>query len=68
MNANGSRLASITKELWYQWQQTREYWQDAKSEEFEHKFLDELMSSVDKTVGVIDELDKITSKIRSDCE
>jgi hypothetical protein len=68
MSPSGSRLAAITKELWFQWQQTKEYWQDAKSEEFEHKYLDELVSGVDKTVGVIEQLDKLTSKIRSDCE
>jgi hypothetical protein len=68
MNAVGSRLSAITKDLWLQWQQTREYWQDAKSEEFEKKYLEELVSSVDKTVSVIDQLDKLTSKIRSDCE
>ena len=68
MNANASRLAAISKELWYQWEQTKEYWQDAKSLEFEQKFLEELMASVDKTVAVAEQLDKITSKIRSDCE
>jgi thymidylate synthase len=68
MNASGARLGAITKELWVQWQQTREYWKDAKSEEFEHKFLDELIASVDKTVTVIDQLDKLISKIRKDCE
>ena len=68
MNASGARLGAITKELWVQWQQTREYWKDAKSEEFEHKFLDELIASVDKTVTVIDQLDKLITKIRKDCE
>jgi hypothetical protein len=68
MSANGSRLGAITKELWLQWQQTKEYWRDAKSEEFERKYLDELMASVDKTVAVIDQLDKLTTKIRNDCE
>jgi chemotaxis signal transduction protein len=68
MNVHGSRLSAITKELWLQWQQTREYWQDAKSEEFERKYLEELVSSADKTVTVIEELDKLISKIKSDCE
>jgi len=68
MNANGSRLAAITKELWLQWQRTRDDWQDAKSIEFEHKYLQELMSSVDKTVSVIDQVDKLMNKIRQDCE
>ena len=68
MNASGTRLAAITKELWGQWQQTKEYWKDSKSNEFEHKFLEELVASVDKTVMVIEELDKLMSKIKKDCE
>lgn len=68
MNANGTRLTAITKELWAHWQQTRHYWRDAKSEQFEHKYLEELVSSVDKTVTVIEQLDKLISKIRKDCE
>ena len=68
MNANGTRLEGITKELMGQWQQTRQYWCDAKSAEFEHKYLDELFASVDKAVGVIEQLDKLLTKIRKDCE
>jgi len=68
MNSNGSRLSGITKDLWNQWQSTKESWQDAKSREFEHKYLEELISSVDKTVGVIEQLDKLMTKITKDCE
>ena len=68
MNANGTRLAAITKELWGQWQQTKQSWKDTKSEEFEHKYLDELVASIDKTVMVIEQLDKLVSKVRRDCE
>ncbi len=68
MNASGSRLSGITKELWAQWEQTKEYWRDAKSEEFEHKYLEELLASVDKTVTVIEQLDKLITKIKKDCE
>jgi len=68
MNANGTRLSAITKELWMHWMQTKEYWQDAKAIEFERKYLEDLVSSVDKAVGVIEQLDKIVSKIRKDCE
>jgi hypothetical protein len=68
MNANGTRLSAITKELWRQWQQTKEYWQDNKSQEFERRYLEELVASVDKTVGVIEQVDKLIMKIRKDCE
>jgi hypothetical protein len=68
MNANGTRLSGITKELWGHWQETKAFWRDAKSQEFEEKYLAELISSVDKTVTVIEQLDKLTAKIRKDCE
>jgi hypothetical protein len=68
MSANGARLEATTKELRAQWQQTKQYWADAKSAEFEHKFLEELFSSVDRAVSVIDQLDKLLGKIKKDCE
>lgn len=68
MNANGSRVAALTKELWVQWQRTREDWGDAKSQEFEQKYLRELTAGVDRTMTVLDELDKLMNKIRRDCE
>jgi hypothetical protein len=68
MNANGTRLTALTRELWAQWQQTRQAWDDVKSREFEQRFLLELLSTVDKTVVVIEELDKLVTKIKSDCE
>ncbi len=68
MNASGARLAAISKQLWLDWQQTKEQWADVKSQEFERKFLLELFSSVDKTVTVIEQLDKLMTKIRKDCE
>jgi hypothetical protein len=68
VSATGSRVAALTKELWVQWQRTREEWGDAKSQEFEHKYLQELVAGVDKTMTVIDDLDKLLHKIRRDCE
>lgn len=68
MSANGARLEAITKDLRVHWQQTKEYWSDAKSAEFEHDYLEELFSSVDRAVSVIDQLDKVISKIKKDCE
>jgi hypothetical protein len=68
MNANGSRLEAITRELWVQWQQTRQSWADDKSREFEQKYLEELVQSVDKSVAVIEQLDKLLTRIKRDCE
>jgi hypothetical protein len=68
MSSNGSKLMAITRHLSGQWQQTKEYWQDAKAEEFERQYMTELFSSVDKTVAVMEQLEKLINKIRSDCE
>ena len=68
MSGNGSKLMALTRQLSAQWQQTKESWQDAKSKEFERQFIDELMAGVDKSVTVMEEVDKLVMKIRNDCE
>ena len=68
MSATKMRLTSLTKELLLKWEQTKECWQDTKSQEFQSKYIDELVSGVDKAASVIDQLDKLVAKVRSDCE
>ena len=65
---NRSRLAAITKELWLRWQETENSWKDSKSQEFERRYLVELLARVDKTVTVIEKLDELLNKVRKDCE
>ena len=43
-------------------------WQDRKSLEFQQKYMEELVGSVDKSVMVIEQLDKLMSRIKKDCE
>jgi hypothetical protein len=70
MNLSGSksRLVGVTKELMLQWENTRVYWQDAKSREFERRYIQELAVRVDKAVTVIEKLDELLKRVRSDCE
>jgi hypothetical protein len=68
ISSNGKMLVMATKGLSVKWAETAEGWKDAKSHEFEQKFLTELMSSVDRAAPVFDDLDKLISKVRSDCE
>jgi hypothetical protein len=68
LGANRSRLAAITRELSVQWTETKNFWRDQKSAEFEKRYLEALFASADKTVHVIEKLDEILKKIRSDCE
>ena len=68
MKGSSARLAGLTKELRNQWEDTKSYWDDDKSREFEKRFMEELLASVDRTNTVIEQLDKLVTKIRKDCE
>jgi hypothetical protein len=70
MSAMGSkgRLSGATKELALKWQETKNYWRDERSAEFERKYLQELFVGVDKAVSVVEKLDELLKKVRSDCE
>jgi len=68
MHASGSRLEALTKELRVQWLQTKDHWADAKCQEFEQRYLQELFATVDKTVSAIEQIDKLVGRIRKDCE
>ena len=66
--ANRTRLEASTQQLLVQWRQTKEYWRDAKAVEFERKYIEELLSGLSVAVAAIDELEKVASKVRIDCE
>ena len=70
MNLSGSRsrLAALSKELHLRWVETRYSWRDSKAEEFERRFMDDLLARVEKTVTVVEKLDQLLSKVRKDCE
>ena len=68
MSPISSRLNGVTKDLYLQWHQARETWRDAKADEFEQKYLEELWTTVDKTIGVIEQLDQLLARIRKDCD
>ena len=70
MNLSGSRnrLIAITRELSTRWEETGNYWRDAKSQEFEHKYMAELRAGVDKSITVLEKLDELLARVRKDCE
>lgn len=68
LGANKARLGEMTKELFFRWEETRDQWRDARAAAFETKYLRELKSDVDKAMSSMDELEKLLSKMRTDCE
>jgi hypothetical protein len=70
MNLSGSknRLVALTKELSNRWEDTKNHWRDAKSQEFEQRYLVELFANVDRTITVMEKLNEVLTKVRKDCE
>jgi len=68
MRANASRLTAISRDLTTQWAETRNYWRDAKSAEFHRRFIVELLASSERTVAIMEQLDKLLERIKDDCE
>jgi hypothetical protein len=68
ISVNGKLLVTATKQLAMKWDETKSHWPDVKSHEFEQRFLAELLTGVDRAMPVFDDLDKLVSKVRKDCE
>ena len=63
-----NRLLGLTKELAADWAATKDHWSDAKSQEFEKRFIDDLMAGVTAAMTNIDALERVLEKVREDCE
>ncbi len=68
MSATQSRLNGLTNELKADWEQTKHYWNDAKSREFEERFMNELFPAVNQAIVTIESLERILAKLRQDCQ
>jgi actin-related protein len=66
--SNGKLVYATTKDLLRKWDETKESWHDAKTHEFEQRFMNELMTTIDRSLPVFENLNKLIEKIRSDCE
>jgi hypothetical protein len=68
IRASGIRLSAVTRQILSDWSETKEYWKDAKSREFDRDYMSELQPGVDQAVATMEELEKLITKIRTDCE
>lgn len=68
MIGSGNRLMTLTKELVREWEQTRQFWNDEKSREFEERFINELVTGARQTTNSIEILEQVLNKVRSECE
>ena len=68
LSGNRGRLIGLTRELLLRWEETKNFWRDAKSEEFERKYIVELSAHVNRSVLVLEQREELLNKVRSDCE
>jgi hypothetical protein len=68
IKGSASNLAQAVKHLSAGWGHTKTYWRDVKSIEFEKEYLEGLPHHVARAAAVIEEIDAILKKVRSDCE
>jgi len=68
MSGNKGRLVGLTRDILIEWAGTKDHWRDAKSEEFDRRFMVELSAHVDRAVHVMEKLEELLKKVRSDCE
>jgi len=70
MNLGGhkAQISGATKELVLRWLETKNYWRDAKSREFEEHYIAELQARVDKATMIIDKLEEVLKKVHDDCD
>ena len=66
--AGAVKLAKSTKQFMQSWQQVKNYWRDQKSREFEKQYLESLPDDINAAAKVIEEIDRILTKARRDCE
>ncbi len=70
MSSSGSkgRLLGAAKELRLKWEETKNYWRDERSRDFDRKYMQELFAGMDKTITVTEKLDELLKKVHNDCE
>jgi len=65
---SGANLVQALKDLTLRWQETKNHWRDIKSQQFEREYLEDLPDHVQRTMSVMQEIDVLLKRIRSDCE
>jgi hypothetical protein len=65
---SASNLQEAMKNLSVAWQQVKEEWSDAKSMEFEEKYIESLPRDVSQAIEAMEEVDTLLKKVRRDCE
>ena len=67
-SVSATGLTEDFKELSLEWDYTKSTWHDAQSQDFERKYLEELPQQIARAALVVEEINTLLKKIRTDCE
>jgi hypothetical protein len=65
---SAGNLVQALKELNLKWGETKAHWHDFKTQQFEHDYLEEIPDHVQRTMSVMQEIDALIKRVRSECE
>jgi hypothetical protein len=68
LSGNKGRIIGLTRDVTLRWAETKNHWRDAKSDEFERRFIVELDANVNRALTILEKLEELLKKVRSDCE
>jgi len=68
VKVSASILSQAVQDLMVSWDNTRAAWRDAKSLEFERTYLEKLPDHISRANSMIEELDMLLRKVKTDCE
>jgi hypothetical protein len=63
-----SNLMEAMKQLGVEWDHARSSWRDVKAREFGEKYIEPLPNDLAKAKTVMEQIDELLKKVRSDCE
>ena len=67
LRESAAKLGGAAKELAAAWDETKSYWRDAKAREFSEVYLEPIPHHVARAATVIEEIEILLRKVRSDC-
>ncbi len=66
--ASAVKLTKSTKVFMQSWDQVKGHWSDGRQRDFEKDYIEALPDDVSSAIRVIEEIDKILTRARRDCE
>jgi hypothetical protein len=67
VHESSGQITKALKQLLIAWDETRAMWDDAKSREFEERFLLPLRMEIRNSAGALGEMAALLDQIRRDC-